>query len=111
MIKAYKFSNEVSSICDALSATLKDESEEHKMTIKFSESEVESMADIRKWKKDLKEAIDYPWDSEIEPDHPNCPRCNEKRDFFGHNYSGDFPFGKGYWECDNCGFKVTENDL
>lgn len=29
----------------------------------------------------------------------------------GHDESGDFAFGEGYWECDSCGFKVTKDDL
>ena len=111
MIKAYHFCQEVSSICQDLSSTLTDENKEYKTTIDLSESEAQPMTDSRKRKKDLKEAVDYPWDNEIEPDHPNCPRCNETMDFYGHDDSGDFPFGEGYWECDNCGFKVTEKDL
>jgi len=69
------------------------------------------MARLGSWKKKLKHAVDYPSDSTIEPDHPDCPRCGNTMDFYGHDESGDFPFGEGYWRCSGCGFKVTEEDL
>lgn len=69
------------------------------------------MANLRRWKKDLRNAVDYPWDSDIDSDHPSCPRCGSTMDFYGHDDSGDFDYGEGYWKCDSCGFKVTENDL
>lgn len=69
------------------------------------------MANLRSWKKSLKEAVDYPWGSDINSDHPQCPHCRNTMDFYGHDDNGDFDFGDGYWECHSCGFKVTENDL
>lgn len=69
------------------------------------------MANIKKWKSQLKDAVDYPWDSAIEPDHPTCPICGEVMDFCGHDEYGDFPYGEGYWKCDSCGFKVSKNEL
>lgn len=73
--------------------------------------EEEHMANLRSWKKALRNAVDYPWDSDIDSDHPNCPRCGGTMDFHGHDDDGDFAYGEGYWECDSCGFKVTENDV
>ena len=55
------------------------------------------MANLRGWKKALKNAVDYPWDSDIDSDHPECPRCGSAMDFHGHDDSGDFAFGEGYW--------------
>lgn len=69
------------------------------------------MASLKKWKKELKNAVDYPWDSDFEADHPTCPDCGNTMNFYGHDDSGDFEYGEGYWECDSCGFKITENDL
>lgn len=69
------------------------------------------MANLRNWKKELKNAVDYPWDSNIDSDHPACPRCGSSMDFHGHDDSGDFPYGEGYWECSGCDFKVSESDL
>lgn len=69
------------------------------------------MADLRGWKKALKKAVDYPVGSNIDPDHPECPRCGNTMDFHFHNDSGDLAYGEGYWECDSCGFKITEDDL
>ena len=69
------------------------------------------MPNLRSWKKALKYAIDNPWDSDIDSDHPDCPRCGNTMDFYGHDDSGDFDYGKGYWECSSCGFKITEDDM
>ena len=69
------------------------------------------MANLRSWKKALRNAVDYPWDSDIDSDHPKCPRCGSTMDFHGHDDDGDYAYGEGYWECDSCGFKVTENDV
>ena len=40
-----------------------------------------------------------------------CPKCGGTMDFKGHDESGDFPFGEGYWVCSDCGFKITEDEL
>ena len=69
------------------------------------------MAGLKGWKKTLREAVDFPHGSDINSDHPNCPRCNSVMDFYGHDDSGDFPYGEGYWECASCGFKITEAEL
>lgn len=69
------------------------------------------MANLRSWKKMLRNAVDYSWDCDIDSDHPPCPRCNNTMNFFGHNDLGDFPLGEGYWECDSCGFKITEDEI
>ena len=50
------------------------------------------MAGLRGWKKALKNAVDYPWDSDIDSDHPKCPRCGSTMDFHGHDDSGDFDY-------------------
>lgn len=63
------------------------------------------------WKRALKRAVDNPWSYEGNSDHPKCPECGNIMDFYGHDDSGDFPYGEGYWECDNCGFKISENEL
>lgn len=69
------------------------------------------MANLNGWKKALKNAVLYPWESKIDSDHPKCPNCSSAMDFYGHDEDGDFPYGEGYWECDSCGFKVSEDDL
>lgn len=69
------------------------------------------MANLRSWKNNLRNALYYPLESDIDSDHPACPRCECTMDFHGHDDSGDFPIGEGYWECNNCGFKISENDL
>lgn len=69
------------------------------------------MANLRSWKNKLQAALNYPWDSNINTDHPDCPRCGCAMDFYGHDESGDFPIGEGYWECSSCGFKITEDEL
>jgi len=69
------------------------------------------MKNLNKWIKELKNAVDNPWDSDIDSDHPICNICGYRMDFHGHDDNGDFEYGEGYWECNNCGFKITENDL
>lgn len=44
-------------------------------------------------------------------DHPNCPNCGAVMNFFGHDEKGDFDYGDGYWECPECGWSFTEDDL
>lgn len=66
------------------------------------------MGNMKKWKKDLFDAIYSPFD---DSDHPACPHCNATMDFFGHDDEGDFPLGEGYWKCSNCGFTFYEKDL
>lgn len=69
------------------------------------------MANLGKWKRKLRHAVDYPWDSDIDSDHPDCPECESEMEFHGHDDSGDFPLGEGYWECGNCGFTISEDDV
>lgn len=66
------------------------------------------MTNLRKWKKELREAVE---DFNLESDHFPCPRCEGQVDFFGHDNNGDFPIGEGYWKCSTCGFKITEDEL
>ena len=44
---------------------------------------------------------------EGDTDHPDCPTCGGRMNFFG----GDRAHGEGYWKCSSCGFSVTEDDL
>ena len=69
------------------------------------------MANLRSWKKELKNMMNDPWDHSGDSDHPDCPRCGSTMDFYGHDDDGDFPLGEGYWECPSCGFKISENQL
>ena len=69
------------------------------------------MSKLSVWKKALRNAIDYPWESDIDSDHPDCPRCGCSMNFYGHNDLGDFEYGEGYWECTSCGYKITDNDV
>ena len=69
------------------------------------------MAGLSEWIKAFKRAVDNPWEVDYNPDHPECPMCGSTMDFHGHDDSGDFAYGEGYWQCNNCGFKVTEDDL
>ncbi len=69
------------------------------------------MASLGKWKRDLRHAVDEPWNSDIDSDHPDCYECQSTMNFYGHDDSGDFPIGEGYWECPNCGFKITESEV
>lgn len=50
-------------------------------------------------------------EGKIDSEHPECPHCGEKMNFYGHDEHGDFDYGEGYWECSSCGYKFTENDL
>jgi ribosomal protein S27AE len=69
------------------------------------------MASLFTWKKKLKHAVNYPWQSDFNSDHPECPECGNIMDFYGHDESGDFPYGDGYWKCGNCGFTISEAAL
>ena len=40
-------------------------------------------------------------------DAPPCPRCGAIMTFYG----GDLPLGEGHWDCPECGFGVTEEEL
>lgn len=68
---------------------------------------------MQTWKQNLYDCTQEicselaPFDS----DHPTCPKCGGTMDFKGHDESGDFPFGEGYWVCSDCGFKITEDEL
>lgn len=69
------------------------------------------MADLRSWKRNLKDMVNYPWEYSGNSDHPDCPKCGNSMNFHGHDDNGDFPFGEGYWECPNCRFKISEEQL
>ena len=69
------------------------------------------MANLRRWKRELCDMMDNPWEKKGDSDHPECPRCECTMNFYGHDDNGDFPLGEGYWECPDCGFKITENEL
>lgn len=40
-------------------------------------------------------------------DHPKCPQCGKRMSFTG----GDLPHGEGHWDCDNCGYNFTEDEM
>ena len=40
-------------------------------------------------------------------DHPICPQCGCIMNFHG----GRRKIGNGYWDCDGCDFRFTENEL
>ena len=40
-------------------------------------------------------------------DEPTCPNCVGTMVFYG----GDRDYGDGYWECPDCGFSFTEEDV
>lgn len=69
------------------------------------------MAALNDWKKALKYAVDYPQDGGVDPEHPNCPICGGRMYFYAYNESGSLRYGKGYWACPVCGFRVTEEEL
>jgi len=66
------------------------------------------MANMRSWKNNLQNMIN---DIVADSDHPDCPKCGARMNFYGHDENGDFPLGEGYWECPDCGFSITENEL
>ena len=66
------------------------------------------MSDHDDWMRDLASAVN---NCSPDADHPTCPECGSMMNFYGHDDSGDFSFGDGYWECPNCNFSVTEDDL
>lgn len=67
---------------------------------------------LNKWKKELQNDLKESWiDYTIITDRRNCPNCNGEMIFHGHDENGDFPLGEGYWGCDECGLKVSENEL
>lgn len=69
------------------------------------------MANLSSWKRNLKKTLHDPWDNPGDSDHPDCPECGNRMNFYGHDGSGDFPLGEGYWECSYCGFKISEDEL
>ena len=69
------------------------------------------MANIGCWKNNLKNMMYAPWDNPGDSDCPDCPYCGGTMNFYGHDDNGDFPIGEGYWECPDCGYKVTEKKL
>lgn len=68
-----------------------------------------------KFLRNLGKMLFYNFDGTLDTDHPTCPDCGRKMKFFGHieidKKIYDFPAGEGYWECKNCGFKCTEEDV
>ena len=66
------------------------------------------MSDYYEWMRKLASAV---YNNSPNADHPKCPECRRKMNFFGHDDSGDFAPGDGYWECPNCNWSVTESDL
>ena len=44
---------------------------------------------------------------ESDADSPDCPDCGSTMCFHG----GDLELGDGYWECPDCGYSITEDDL
>lgn len=67
---------------------------------------------LRKWKNDLRKSLDINNDFELEDnDHPDCPRCGSTMEFHGHDDSGDYPLGDGYWKCPGCGYSITEDEI
>lgn len=70
------------------------------------------MTNLRVWKRILKEALYYPFDNDMDTDHPECPKCGNVMDFYGYDDSGEeLAIGEGYWKCDDCGFSITEESL
>lgn len=64
------------------------------------------------WKKNLNKMLEDSYtDRTLDTDHPKCPNCGTKMNFYGHDENGDYPLGEGYWKCGDCGLSVTENDL
>lgn len=62
---------------------------------------------MSQYKSFLKQqAHDVYWD-EGNPDNPTCPNCGATMAFHG----GMLKIGEGYWDCPNCDYKFTENDL
>lgn len=45
--------------------------------------------------------------SKRDTDHPKCPQCGKRMNFIG----GDLPEGEGHWDCNNCGYSFTENEM
>lgn len=70
-----------------------------------------SMAKLDSWKRKLQNMMNDPWDNPGDSNHPSCPSCESTMNFRWHDNNGDFPIGKGYWECPTCSFKITEDEL
>ena len=62
------------------------------------------MADIEVFMKKLANDVYY---GEGDTDHPRCPVCGAEMTFHG----GKLEYGDGYWECADCDFTFTEDDL
>lgn len=69
------------------------------------------MANLKSWKRNLRNMVDYPWESNGDSDHPECPHCGSTMNFYGRDDNGDFPIGEGYWECESCSFKIREDEV
>ena len=67
------------------------------------------MGDINKWKRKMRKMLDEnSVGGNYDTDHPECPECGATMEFHGGD---DRPVGDGYWECDICGFKITEDEV
>lgn len=70
------------------------------------------MQDMKKWEKDLMEAMTDPfYNGTTNSDCPVCPKCGKKMHFVGSDKTGELAAGEGYWICNNCGFRITEDTL
>jgi len=66
------------------------------------------MSDYYEWMRKL--ALDV-YNCSPNADHPKCPECGSRMNFHGHDESGDFAYGQGYWDCPKCNWAVTEDDI
>lgn len=61
--------------------------------------------------KKLKKLVEFGYQEGLDSDHPDCPECGGVMDFYGHDEDGDFDYGDGYWECPDCGYSISEDEL
>lgn len=53
-------------------------------------------------------ASDVYWgDTGRDTDHPKSPQCGKRMTFYG----GDLAIGEGHWDCSNCGYSFTEDEM
>ncbi|MBR3354580.1 MAG: hypothetical protein IKG47_04390 [Oscillospiraceae bacterium] len=62
------------------------------------------------WKKNLRKMLDDPSGYSGDSDHPECPICGSTMNFHGEA-EGFTILGEGFWECPDCGKKITENEF
>ena len=62
------------------------------------------LSSIEKFTKKLAKDVYYDIG---DTDHPQCPVCGAKMTFHG----GALEYGDGYWDCPDCDFTFTEDDL